>query len=499
MANKETTRTKPATSCTQHSLHQRFTNTATMVISPKAYSAANDNSLRDLDNLVDDLSTARIADQSSYGKHLDQQQRTYGSMSSLNGNSKNNFYNQNTHLYQQQLQQNQYHQNYKALNSPTPLQKIAKTSSAQQVDECAARLEMELENSLRFGNENHFNNSKNGIPRGVFVKDVVEEEIFIDHVPQYQPKAQRSDRYAKQKSQALKAKQRQVAFGSTDDCYDDEAYDNTDTEDIAGSDTSLNSHLHQHQVLADNSSITTTDPNKVIICHECNDRVRGQVITALGRSYHKEHFKCAHCNQELGTTNFYERDNLPYCERDYQALFSPKCAACSGPILDKVTIALDKSFHPEHFVCAHCGCQFEQDDGFHEKDGKPYCKRDFFDLFASKCGGCCLPITANYITALSKQWHPDCFVCSDCHCPFADGKFFDIEGVPYCEIHYHARRGALCAACKQPVVGKCTTAMFRKFHTDHFTCTYCLKVLTKTFKEENDKPYCHDCFDKLYS
>lgn len=169
------------------------------------------------------------------------------------------------------------------------------------------------------------------------------------------------------------------------------------------------------------------------------------------------------------------------------------------PPQQKVTIALDQTFHPEHFVCAHCGCQFDADDGFHEKDGKPYCKNDFFELFANKCAGCNLPITANYITALTVQWHPDCFVCSDCHCPFADGKFFDIDGLPYCEIHYHARRGSLCAVCRQPIIGKCTTAMFRKFHPDHFTCAYCLKVLSKSFKEENDKPYCHDCFDKLYS
>lgn len=260
---------------------------------------------------------------------------------------------------------------------------------------------------------------------------------------------------------------------------------------------SLNSATTDQSEITDSSSIL--DPSKIINCYVCGERVVGQVITALGRNYHKEHFTCAHCNQELGTRNFYERDNLPYCEKDYQALFSPKCSACGEPILDKVTIALDQTFHPEHFVCAHCGCQFDADDGFHEKDGKPYCKNDFFDLFANKCAGCALPITANYITALGVQWHPDCFVCSDCHCPFADGKFFDIDGAPYCEIHYHARRGSLCAVCRQPIIGRCTTAMFRKFHPDHFTCAYCLKVLTKSFKEENDKPYCHDCFDKLYS
>lgn len=58
------------------------------------------------------------------------------------------------------------------------------------------------------------------------------------------------------------------------------------------------------------------------------------MITALGKTWHPEHFTCAHCNQELGTKNFFERDGRPYCEVDYHNLFSPRCAYCNGPILD---------------------------------------------------------------------------------------------------------------------------------------------------------------------
>ena len=32
-------------------------------------------------------------------------------------------------------------------------------------------------------------------------------------------------------------------------------------------------------------------------------------------------------------------------------------------------------------------------------------------MFAPKCGGCCLPIMDNFISAIGKQWHPDCFIC----------------------------------------------------------------------------------------
>lgn len=233
-------------------------------------------------------------------------------------------------------------------------------------------------------------------------------------------------------------------------------------------------------------------------CSACNKPIVGQVVTALGRTWHPEHFTCAHCNQELGTKNFFERDNEPYCETDYHNIFSPRCAYCNGPVLDKCVTALDKTWHPEHFFCAQCGKQFGE-GGFHERDGKAYCKEDYYEQFAPKCGGCNRPITENYISALSSQWHPECFVCRDCRQSFNGGSFYDHEGQPYCETHYHAKRGSLCAGCHKPITGRCITAMFRKYHPEHFVCSFCLGQLNKgTFKEQNDKPYCHACFEKLF-
>lgn len=69
-------------------------------------------------------------------------------------------------------------------------------------------------------------------------------------------------------------------------------------------------------------------------CNACDKPIIGQVITALGKTWHPEHFTCNHCQQELGTRNFFERDGHPYCEQDYHNLFSPRCAYCNGPILD---------------------------------------------------------------------------------------------------------------------------------------------------------------------
>ncbi|XP_035827386.1 paxillin isoform X2 [Aplysia californica] len=234
------------------------------------------------------------------------------------------------------------------------------------------------------------------------------------------------------------------------------------------------------------------------VCAACNKPIVGQVIAALGRTWHVEHFVCAHCEEPLGTRNFYERDSLAYCETDYHHLFAPRCAYCNGPIVDKCITALEKMWHPEHFFCAQCGRLFGEED-FHEKNGKAYCKDDYFQMFAPKCGGCAQPIMENYISALNRQWHTECFVCWECRATFGSGSFFDYEGLPYCETHYHAKKGSLCASCEKPITGRCITAMFKKFHPEHFVCAFCLKQLNKgTFKEQNDKPYCHPCFVKLF-
>ena len=87
----------------------------------------------------------------------------------------------------------------------------------------------------------------------------------------------------------------------------------------------------------------------------------------------------------------------------------------------------------------------------------------------------------------------------ECFAPFSGGSFFEHEGRPLCENHFHARRGSLCATCGLPVTGRCVSALGRRFHPDHFTCTFCLRPLTKgSFQERAGKPYCQPCFLKLF-
>ena len=79
-------------------------------------------------------------------------------------------------------------------------------------------------------------------------------------------------------------------------------------------------------------------------------------------------------------------------------------------VLQRCMNALGKTWHPEHFFCTLCGKHFG-DEGFHEKDGKAYCREDYYEKFAPKCNRCKRAIMESFITALRYTWHPECFNC----------------------------------------------------------------------------------------
>ncbi|NXF55215.1 LPXN protein, partial [Oceanites oceanicus] len=231
------------------------------------------------------------------------------------------------------------------------------------------------------------------------------------------------------------------------------------------------------------------------VCATCHKPIAGKVLTALGKIWHPEHFTCTRCGQELGGRPFFERGGRAYCEEDYHQVFSPHCAYCAGPIREVSPPGL-----PGHPPAATGRLTSPLPaESFHERSGKPYCRQDFLAMFAPKCQGCERPVTDNYLSALQGVWHPECFVCAECLSSFASGSFFELEGRPYCELHFHQRQGSICHGCGRPVTGRCITAAGRKYHPEHFICAYCLGQLQKgTFRERGDKMYCQACHDKLF-
>lgn len=70
------------------------------------------------------------------------------------------------------------------------------------------------------------------------------------------------------------------------------------------------------------------------VCAACKKPILAKVLDALGRQWHPEHFTCASCDVELGNATYYESNGRPYCEKDYHELYAPRCAYCNGPILE---------------------------------------------------------------------------------------------------------------------------------------------------------------------
>lgn len=180
-----------------------------------------------------------------------------------------------------------------------------------------------------------------------------------------------------------------------------------------------------------NRGVPTQDKG---VCGGCRRPIVGKALVALGRLWHPEHLVCGHCGGALGGSPFLERGGVPYCPPDYGRLFAPKCAQCHQPVLQEVVTALGHTWHPQHFCCAHCGKPLG-DQGFVEQDGRPFCPRDFSLLFSPRCPGCSGPVVTEFVAAMGGLWHPRCFVCQVCSSPFPSGTFFEDNGRPVCERH----------------------------------------------------------------
>lgn len=64
----------------------------------------------------------------------------------------------------------------------------------------------------------------------------------------------------------------------------------------------------------------------------------------MGKDWHPECFNCTKCHIPLSPDNFFEKNGKPYCEKDYYDLFSPKCYGCLKPIKGRVSFEFIISF-----------------------------------------------------------------------------------------------------------------------------------------------------------
>jgi paxillin len=234
-------------------------------------------------------------------------------------------------------------------------------------------------------------------------------------------------------------------------------------------------------------------------CAKCNSAIIGEVLQALGRSYHPQHFTCRECKRALGTEDFFEVEGDVACVPCHTRLYASQCGKCQQAITDKCITALGKKWHEACFVCGSCNTGFPT-GAFYSHDNTPYCEGCFQSKMAPKCGKCTQPIAGDCVNAMGKSWHPACFVCATCTKSFSGGTFFESSGLPYCEQHYHASTGSVCGGCGKAITGQSVDALGKKFHAEHFVCTFCMNPLAGgSYTEEKGKAYCKPCYAKLFS
>ncbi|XP_050721361.1 LIM domain-binding protein 3-like isoform X17 [Eriocheir sinensis] len=181
---------------------------------------------------------------------------------------------------------------------------------------------------------------------------------------------------------------------------------------------------------------------RIPICADCNRQIRGPFVSALGKTWCPDHFVCstASCRKALIDMGFVEEQGALHCEDCYEKYLAPICGKCDKRVKGDCLNAVGKQFHPECFCCAYCGKVFGS-GAFYLEDGLPYCETDWNDLFTTKCVGCGFPIEAGdrWVEALNNNYHSQCFKCSKCHKNLEGQSFFAKGGKPFCKAH--AQRG----------------------------------------------------------
>ncbi|XP_028040291.1 PDZ and LIM domain protein Zasp isoform X1 [Bombyx mandarina] len=178
--------------------------------------------------------------------------------------------------------------------------------------------------------------------------------------------------------------------------------------------------------------------SRVPLCASCNGNIRGPFITALGRIWCPEHFICvnATCRRPLQDIGFVEENGQLYCEFCFEQYIAPACDKCHAKIKGDCLNAIGKHFHPECFNCVYCGKLFGNNPFFLE-DGLPYCEADWNELFTTKCFACGFPVEAGdrWVEALNNNYHSQCFNCTVCKKNLEGQSFFAKGGRPFCKTH----------------------------------------------------------------
>ncbi|KFR10718.1 Actin-binding LIM protein 1, partial [Opisthocomus hoazin] len=225
----------------------------------------------------------------------------------------------------------------------------------------------------------------------------------------------------------------------------------------------------------------------VIHCHKCGEPCKGEVLRVQARHFHIKCFTCKVCGCDLAQGGFFIKNGEYLCTLDYQRMYGTRCNGCGEFVEGEVVTALGKTYHPSCFACTVCKRPFPPGDRvtFNGRDclcqmcAQPVSSSPKELSASSNCAGCGRDIkNGQALLALDKQWHLGCFKCKACG-KVLTGEYISKDGVPYCEKDYQVLFGVKCEACHQFITGKVLEAGDKHYHPSCARCSRCNQMFTE--------------------
>ncbi|XP_051968098.1 actin-binding LIM protein 1-like isoform X1 [Xyrauchen texanus] len=225
----------------------------------------------------------------------------------------------------------------------------------------------------------------------------------------------------------------------------------------------------------------------VIQCYKCGEPCKGEVLRVQSKHFHIKCFTCKVCGCDLAQGGFFMKNGEYLCTLDYQRLHGTRCNGCGNFVEGEVVTALGKTYHPSCFVCTVCKRPFPAGDRvtFNGKDClcqhciQPTSPTPKDISSSSNCAGCGRDIkNGQALLALDSQWHLGCFKCKSCG-KVLSGEYISKDGAPYCEKDYQIHFGVQCEACHQFITGKVLEAGDKHYHPSCARCSRCNQMFTE--------------------
>ncbi|KAM4599699.1 actin-binding LIM protein 1a isoform 8-T10 [Fundulus diaphanus] len=225
----------------------------------------------------------------------------------------------------------------------------------------------------------------------------------------------------------------------------------------------------------------------LIQCYKCGELCKGEVLRVQNKHFHLKCFTCKVCGCDLAQGGFFMKNGEYLCMVDYQRMHGTRCNGCGDFVEGEVVTALGKTYHPACFVCTICKRPFPAGDRvtFNGKDCLcQYCIEPMSPgpkdvLGSSNCSGCGRDIkNGQALLALERQWHLGCFKCKACG-KVLTGEYISKDGAPYCEKDYQIHFGVQCEACQQFITGKVLEAGDKHYHPSCARCSRCNQMFTE--------------------